>query len=570
MARAGRIAVSAGTRTRTLTVLAQDPSVQVGARAVTAELAVPFELLTPGPCGHRVNVIDYDSTSDRFYRPAQGANDQDRYAGVTTVSALVGDPRFHQQNVYAIALATLARFERALGRRVGWAFGSHQIKIAPHAFAEANAFYSRADEALVFGYFAGRDGTVFSCLSHDVVAHETTHALLDGLRERYMDPSSPDQAAFHEGFADVVALLSVFALEGVVNAALDLTHHGRKFVDRGDLTKEKLRRGVLLGLAEQMGQEMQAVRGSALRQSARLRPSPTLLDQPQFQEPHRRGEVLVAAMLNSFLEAWVRQLASLGETRPGQLDRPKVVQEGAAAADRLLNMAIRALDYAPSVHMRFADFLSALLTADLQVAPDDSRYHYRDLLRETFASYGIQPASKVRGVEPGIWEGPDEEPDYSGSHFESLQRDPSEVFRFLWENRGALGISADPYTRVLSVRPTLRVGPDGFFVHETVAEYVQVLIVPASALRRLRIAKPQQMPNNFSVHLHGGGALIFDEYGRLKFHVRNRLLSPRQSDRLAYLWSIGAFDEQTPLSQHFAAIHRRRAFDRTESVMEVW
>ena len=73
----------------------------------------------------------------------------------------------------------------------------------------------------MFGYFAGtNDETICSCLSHDVVAHETTHALVDGLRERYTDPSSPDQAAFHEGFADIVAILSIFSLPEVVAAGL--------------------------------------------------------------------------------------------------------------------------------------------------------------------------------------------------------------------------------------------------------------------------------------------------------------------------------------------------------------
>src|SRR4030095_7428755 len=77
---------------------------------------------------------------------------------------------------------------------------------------EANAFYSRDVEGLVFGYFRGRrNRAVYTCLSQDIVVHETTHALIDALRERYLDPSGPDQAAFHEGFADIVALLSVFA-----------------------------------------------------------------------------------------------------------------------------------------------------------------------------------------------------------------------------------------------------------------------------------------------------------------------------------------------------------------------
>jgi hypothetical protein len=45
------------------------------------------------------------------------------------------------------------------------------------------------------------------------------------------------------------------------------------------------------------------------------------------------------------------------------------------------------------------------------------------------------------------------------------------------------------------------------------------------------------MPPKQEVTLYGGGALIFDEYGRLKFHVRNKILnSDRQTRRLRYLW----------------------------------
>ena len=33
----------------------------------------------------------------------------------------------------------------------------------------------------------------------DIVSHNVQR---EGLRERYMDPSSPQQAGFHEGFAD--------------------------------------------------------------------------------------------------------------------------------------------------------------------------------------------------------------------------------------------------------------------------------------------------------------------------------------------------------------------------------
>ncbi len=205
-------------------------------------------------------------------------------------------------NTYAIIMRTLARFEFALGRRVAWSFPGHQIQVAPHAFADANAFYSPEDQALMFGYFPGQAGRgrVFACLAHDIVAHETTHALLDGLRERYTDPSSPQQAGFHEGFADIVALLSVFSLRDVVGKVLDPARHGEE-ISADAVSPKALRQSILMGVAEQFGQELSGIRGNALRRSVTLEPGQDYLKDAEFEEPHRLGEVLVAAIMNAFL-----------------------------------------------------------------------------------------------------------------------------------------------------------------------------------------------------------------------------------------------------------------------------
>ena len=45
-------------------------------------------------------------------------------------------------------------------------------------------------------------------------------------------------------------------------------------------------------LAEETGQEKTAVCGPALQQSALLEPSPEYLDQEEFFEPRRGGEIL--------------------------------------------------------------------------------------------------------------------------------------------------------------------------------------------------------------------------------------------------------------------------------------
>ena len=555
--------------TRSLTIIAQDPSVRdKKGNILRAHIRIPNERLFPGPLGHRVKVVDYDVSSKKLYKPLLKGLEGDPFAAASD-EELLSNPQFHSQNVYAIVMRILARFEFALGRRVSWSFRGHQLHVVPHAFADANAFYSKKDWGLFFGYFRADGKVVFSCLSHDVVAHETTHALVDGLRERYTDPSSPDQAGFHEGFADIVALLSVFSLKEVVPTLLGRrSRSSRSTISRSDLTLARLQDSVLVGLAEEMGQALSTVRGDALRKSVRLKPSAAYFKLEEFEEPHRRGEVLVAAVLNTFLEIWLRRLKPLLDLHGGEIRRERVVEEGSSAADHLLTMCIRALDYTPPTNIEFGDFLSALLTADREIQPDDSKYDYRKTLRRVFQSYGIVPAS--RGAD-GIWEPPEGDLDYTETHFESMQRDPDEVFRFAWENRIVLGLCEDAFSRVLSVRPCMRVSPDGFYLRETVADYLQILTVDASELRSLKITKPPDMPDWTSITLYGGGALLFDEYGRLKYHVRNSILNPeRQSRRLGYLWKYGFFGADSAALQEFSALHRSRMLGVPPSAPEEW
>ena len=567
--------------TRRLTIIAQDPSIKIDGHILTAEVEIPAEELAPGPCGYRVNVVDYDSTANILYDEAifpalRGEAYEDPYgledrqrppAGYD--KRLLADPRFHAQNAYAIVMRTLARFEFALGRRVCWGCDGHQIHVAPHAFADANAFYSREDRGIFFGYFTGRDGQpIFTSLSHDVIAHETTHALLDGLRSRYMEPSSPDQAAFHEGFADVVALLSIFSLPEVVGALLDLgPGAGGSLIDKKRLTRKALSKSVLLGLADQMGSELSGVRGKALRNSVELTRGKNYASMPEFQEPHRRGELIVAAMMNAFLAIWLARLEKIGFLRPGKRDKSLVVEEAALVANHLLTMAIRAIDYCPPVDLTFSDYLSALLTIDREVVPDDTKYGYREALLDNFRAYGIEQAEHA-GTD-GTWARFDKPLVYSRTRFDSMLRDREEVFRFIWENRGKNGleIHKDGYVEVQSVRPCTRIGPDGFVLRETVAEYVQILTLRAEELpAALNITPPDSIPGWRRLRIFGGGALIFDEYGQLKYQVRNSIEdAKRQQRRLDYLAEIGFFESEpeprqaAPPVSPFAQMHLTRA-----------
>ncbi len=539
-------------------IVALDPTIKgADGKILTALIEIPNEELLPGPRGYRVQVVDYDASNHVLYKPAPY-----RSQDLEKASRPETDRAFHARNTYAIVMSVLARFERALGRRVPWSFAGHQITIAPHAFLDLNAFYSKDDRAIFFGYYPGDDGMVFTCLSHDVVAHETTHALVDGLRSGYLRPSSPDQAAFHEAIGDVVALLSVLSLREIVTFGLDrgksLT---KELVDAKAVTGQALRDSILLGLAGQVGEAMYGVRGMALRRSVNLTPNPKLKDTDEFQECHRRGELLVAAVLGAFLKVWKNRIDLYGELETGKVSRIGVVDAAVETAEHLLTMAIRALDYCPPTDLLFGDFLSAMLTADYEMHPDDLRYKYRESLLEEFRGFGFFPESKDQDQpEPGLWGPPDDKDGlrYSRTHFESMQHDKDEIFRFLWENHDVLGVDVDAYTNVQSVDPCYRISSDGFLRHETVATYLQQVRMKAGDLRGFKLKKPDGMANNQELTIYGGGALIFDESGRLKYHVRNRIRSAeRQNPRLEYLWKTGGFNTKMAFSSmHLDSILR--------------
>ena len=155
--------------TRKLTIIAKDPALRIGGAdgpMALTQVSIPAEKLAFGPTGYRIKVVDYNASerklykSEKRYQDGKGAlidpfatGPGESLTGLAYQARLLGDPNFHAQNAYAIAMRTLGFFERALGRRVAWSFGGHQLHIAPHAFEQANAFYSEQDRALMFGYF---------------------------------------------------------------------------------------------------------------------------------------------------------------------------------------------------------------------------------------------------------------------------------------------------------------------------------------------------------------------------------------------------------------------------------
>jgi hypothetical protein len=534
-------------------IVAQDPSIKVDGRPLMATVRVPADRLDKGPRGHRLRVIDYDSSASAFAEPAEIGCPDENFPGwgyrdpfsrskLSEADLLREKPgrQIRCQNVYAIAARTLAEFELALGRRVPWGFGTHELYLVPHAFAEANAYYSRDDKSLFFGYIDSANGRVYTCLSHDIVAHETAHAVLDGLRPDFMKPGLPDQRGFHEAFADIVALLSVFSIKEVVEQLLGRPDkHGR--IPKSLVKRKVLETNPLFKLATELGNLFSDERGNGLRRSVVLKPGSGWRKDPQFELPHRRGEVLVAAVMRALLDLWLKRLAPL--SGGPEIDRERAAEEGAKAAKHLLTMCIRAIDYTPPAEFEFEDFIAALLRSDWEVAPHDP-YGYRDILAKSFADFGIRPRPH-NTLDLAI-----ERPIYPGVNFEALRSMTDEMYRFVWANARLLKVDTDSFLYVNDVRPSIRIGPDGLLVNESVATYSQVMEATAGEVQALseqhgkRIALPRGMDPDTPIAIRGGGTLIFDQFGALKYHCSKPLFDwTRQKKRLDHLYKSGEKDQ---------------------------
>lgn len=110
------------------------------------------------------------------------------------------------------------------------------------------------------------------------------------------------------------------------------------------------------------------------------------------------------------------------------------------------------------------------------------------------------------------------------------------------------------------MRPSVRQAPDGFFLKETICEYVQVLNLYAAELKAvLGIDRPDGMPTTQRVTAYGGGTLVFDQYGRIKYHISKSFRDPSmQLARLQYLWDHDLLENPRSARHRFANLHRSR------------
>ena len=528
-------------------------------------IEIPWDQkLQPGPIGEYIEVVDHDPATGCFYAPVD--LNHPYLLAADGLAPSEGNPQFHQQMVYAVAMRTIHNFETALGRKAMWASKNsdgtgfvQRLRIYPHALRAENAYYHPGKKALLFGYFPAASGdpseilpggVVFACLSHDVVAHETTHGLLDGMHRHFNHPSNPDLLAFHEAFADIVAVFQHFSLPGVLEARIAAVG--------GSLRTDQL----MGDLAQEFG------RGAGLHASLRTALSKNDAGEKSAEgtriyevwEPHDRGAILLGAVFDAFIRIYeyrtrdLIRMATGGQDKlpPGPVNHDlavRLAEEAGKSAQLILNMCIRALDYCPVVDLTFGDYLRAVITADVEMVPNDER-GYRIAFLEAFRARGIYPQGvRSMSADSLLWRGPVDEADGTANLLDRLGlrekvRDFSDKFKRFYtrsvmhgylkkvraEFKEAMQAMGPDDMQVLGLDPALSFEVFSLHLSEKQGQYGR--IVPQVILTVTQ-EKPTSLYDDGtgpSILFEGGATVIIDpQYLKVNYVISKNIQSP---DRL--------------------------------------
>jgi hypothetical protein len=299
---------------------------------------------------------------------------------------------------------------------------------------------------------------------------------------------------------------------------------------------------------------------------ARSRGAPTLRYDPSL-ESHRLGAVLVAAVFDAFLAIYDRRSADLlrlteaaGLLRSQRLPSDiveRLADEAMAAADHVLTICVRALDYLPPVDVTFGEYLRALITADADLVPNDTA-GYRVAFLEAFRKRGIHPRGvRTYSVESMRWKGLGvptpglgevlarmdlswERDSDREKAWAAMRHNASLLHGWLEEHaKGDLGdqLGLDRKLapiEVHSVRPARRVAPDGTFRTDLVAVVTQSRRIDGLTFR-------------------GGCTLIIDTR---KGHELIRYAVMKDVSSESRLKTQRECGQRTPGNEPFALLHR--------------
>lgn len=281
-------------------------------------------------------------------------------------------PQFDAVHTFAVVRQTLTMYQRTLlsagiDMPLPWQWNTSMdtrpLMVFPHGLPNVmNAFYSRTQACLKFGNFIpqGVDSTaeearVYTCRSFDIVAHETAHAVLDGLKPQWLLADAPPQTGgLHESFGDLTAIFLALSQLDLCDAVVAQTKahlHDKSF---------------LADVAEQFG--------LALGSTVGLRNADNDLTLGQAgTQVHAISQVFTGAMYDVLADMFAHERNPLLDDCAAVLHR---------VAAYLRGLLLRALIAAPDSAARYVDVVNEMLRI---VAEDGKPAAYAAFIRNQFA-----------------------------------------------------------------------------------------------------------------------------------------------------------------------------------------
>ena len=474
-----------------------------------------------GPTGPHAVVVDYNADLDARFAPAKLLANRG-FGGIAKLSndKILDDFTFHQVNVWAIVERTLGLIEDdyALARAIPWASGQGRLILLPHAGYQENAFYDRGTGALHFFYFEGPDGKpVYTCLSHDIVAHELGHAVLDGLKPYYNEVTSAETAGFHEYFGDAMAIMAALS-----------TRETARVVTRGgpSLLPPK---NVISAIASEFGAALYGNEGY-LRGAWKKR---TMKELRGTHEEHDWSEVLTGVYYDLLQDLYREHRKRIVEEdgKPDVDGRREYYSMKALyrAATVTTSIMFRGLDYCPPVDLRYEEYAKAVLRADEVAYPVDV-FNVRKTLGRLFKERGLNPApsdekqvARINDVLRGL-------------DISAIASTPADAYRFLDLHREDFGIPYEANFSVTSVYKTKKLSKSGYRPpREQIIEFVWSEDLRLEG-RRFGPLAGTLLP------LYCGGTVVFDSSGNflhLALVTASEGRKKQLRDYAAYLVKVG-------------------------------
>lgn len=295
-----------------------------------------------------------------------------------------GTAQFDAVHTFAVVRQTLTMYQRALAGATAsfplpWQWNNNinvaPLVIYPYGLPNVmNAFYSRAQACLKFGDFVaiGQSARVYTCRSFDIVAHETGHAVLDGLKPGWLMADNPPQTgALHEAFGDLSAIFLTLSQLDQCDALVAQTRarlHDKSF---------------LADIAEQFG--------LALGRPNGLRNADNDLTLTQAgNEVHALSQVFTGAIYDVLADLFALQ------RDPERRDDAVVLHQAGATVGSLV---LRALMAAPEHAASYADVVNAMLRL---AAADGLPLAARNAIRNRFVQREVVRAALDQDHVAGV------------------------------------------------------------------------------------------------------------------------------------------------------------------------